>query len=167
MSDEKKTAFEQVGEFHNAFKHPAREEPTNPEDKNEHRLRMILMLEELEEVFSCMMKENTYKMCEIVKMHLYMARHLTELIPDEAFDNIDLEHLAKELTDLEVVTVGTAHIFGIDLDKTMKEVSTSNMSKLGEDGIPIYREDGKIMKGEDFEEADMSVIWKKEEVREI
>ena len=168
MSDEKKTAFEQVGEFHSAFKHPMRTNPTNPETTNDHRLRMLLMLEELEEVFSCMLKPSAFKICEIIKTQLYLARNLIEIVPDEAFREIDLEHLAKELSDLSYVVNGTAHVFGIDLDKATTEVHRSNMSKLGDGGVPVYNEAGKVMKSENYEEADMSIIWnKEEEVREV
>lgn len=60
------------------------------------------------------------------------------------------ENLAKELADLLYVTYGCALEFGIDLDKVFEEVHRSNMSKLGEDGKPIYREDGKVIKGPNY-----------------
>ena len=47
------------------------------------------------------------------------------------------------------------HAFGVDLDKCFEEVQRSNMSKLGEDGKPIYREDGKVMKGENYSPPDL------------
>lgn len=57
--------------------------------------------------------------------------------------------IADALTDILYVTYGAGHAFGIDLDKCFEEVHNSNMSKL-EDGKPIYREDGKVMKGKDY-----------------
>ena len=65
----------------------------------------------------------------------------------EALKEKDLVEVADALTDLLYVTYGAGHAFGIDLDKCFAEVQRSNMSKLGEDGKPIYNEQGKVMKG--------------------
>ena len=65
----------------------------------------------------------------------------------EALDKKDLKEVADALTDILYVTYGAGHAFGIDLDKCFKEVQNSNMSKLGEDGKPIYNEKGKVLKG--------------------
>ena len=65
----------------------------------------------------------------------------------EATENKDLLEVADALTDILYVTYGAGHAFGIDLDKCFEEVQNSNMSKLGEDGKPIYNESGKVMKG--------------------
>ena len=67
-----------------------------------------------------------------------------------AFDNDDIVEIADALTDLLYVVYGAGHAFGIDLDECFLEVHESNMSKLGEDGRPIYREDGKVLKGPDY-----------------
>ena len=64
-----------------------------------------------------------------------------------ALDNKDLLEVADALTDILYVTYGAGHAFGIDLDKCFKEVQDSNMSKLDENGKPIYNEAGKVMKG--------------------
>ena len=65
----------------------------------------------------------------------------------EAMKNNDLLEVADALTDILYVTYGAGHAFGIDLDKCFDEVQNSNMSKLGENGKPIYNEAGKVMKG--------------------
>ena len=65
----------------------------------------------------------------------------------EALKEKNLIEVADALTDLLYVTYGAGHAFGIDLDKCFAEVQRSNMSKLGEDGKPIYNEQGKVMKG--------------------
>jgi len=65
----------------------------------------------------------------------------------EAMKNKDLLEVADALTDILYVTYGAGHALGIDLDKCFQEVQNSNMSKLNEDGKPIYNESGKIMKG--------------------
>ncbi len=64
-----------------------------------------------------------------------------------AMKNKDLLEVADALTDILYVAYGAGHAFGIDLDKCFEEVQNSNMSKLGEDGKPIYNELGKVMKG--------------------
>ena len=65
----------------------------------------------------------------------------------EAMKNNDLLEVADALTDILYVTYGAGHAFGIDLDKCFQEVQNSNMSKLDENGKPIYDESGKVMKG--------------------
>ena len=74
----------------------------------------------------------------------------------EAMDNKDIKEVADALTDILYVTYGAGHAFGINLDKCFKEVQNSNMSKLGEDGKPIYNEKGKVMKGPNYFKPDLS-----------
>tara|TARA_B100000780_G_scaffold276518_1_gene245258 strand:+ start:11 stop:379 length:369 start_codon:yes stop_codon:yes gene_type:complete len=64
-----------------------------------------------------------------------------------AIENNDLLEVADALTDILYVTYGAGHAFGIELDKCFDEVQSSNMSKLDENGKPIYNDDGKVMKG--------------------
>ena len=64
-----------------------------------------------------------------------------------ALQNKNLTEVADSLTDILYVTYGAGHAFGINLDACFEEVQNSNMSKLGEDGKPIYNEHGKVMKG--------------------
>ncbi len=65
----------------------------------------------------------------------------------EAILKKDLKEAADALTDILYVTYGAGHAFGINLDDCFNEVQKSNMSKLGDDGKPIYNQDGKVMKG--------------------
>ena len=74
----------------------------------------------------------------------------------EAMKNNDLLEVADALTDILYVTYGAGHAFGIDLDKCFDEVQNSNMSKLGENGEPIYNESGKVMKGPNYFNPDLS-----------
>ena len=73
----------------------------------------------------------------------------------EAMENNDLLEVADALTDILYVTYGAGHAFGIDLDKCFEEVQSSNMSKLGKDGKPIYSENGKVMKGPNYFKPDL------------
>ena len=74
----------------------------------------------------------------------------------EAMKNNDLLEVADALTDILYVTYGAGHAFGIDLDKCFDEVQNSNMSKLDENGKPIYNEAGKVMKGPSYFKPDLS-----------
>ena len=75
---------------------------------------------------------------------------------NEAIKNKDLLEVADALTDILYVTYGAGHAFGIDLDKCFDEVQNSNMSKLDENGKPIYNEAGKVMKGSKYFKPDLS-----------
>jgi predicted HAD superfamily Cof-like phosphohydrolase len=74
----------------------------------------------------------------------------------EAMKNKDLVEVADALTDILYVTYGAGHAFGINLDKCFDEVQNSNMSKLDENGKPIYNESGKVMKGPDYFKPNLS-----------
>ena len=78
----------------------------------------------------------------------------------QAIDNKDLLEVADALTDILYVTYGAGHAFGIDLDKCFEEVQNSNMSKLGDDGKPIYNDAGKVMKGPNFYKPNLSKFVK-------
>ena len=67
----------------------------------------------------------------------------------------NLKEVADALTDILYVTYGAGYAYGIDLDKCFKEVQRANMSKLGEDGKPIYNEKGKVMKGPNYLEPNL------------
>ena len=81
----------------------------------------------------------------------------------EAIDKKDLKEVADALTDILYVTYGAGHAFGINLDRCFEEVQNSNMSKLGNDGKPIYNDKGKVMKGPNYFKPNLSkfVSWLK------
>ena len=74
----------------------------------------------------------------------------------EAMKHNDLLEVADALTDILYVTYGAGHAFGINLDKCFEEVQNSNMSKLDENGKPIYNESGKVMKGPNYFKPNLS-----------
>ena len=74
----------------------------------------------------------------------------------EAMNNKDLLEVADALTDILYVIYGAGHAFGINLDDCFEEVQNSNMSKLDENGKPIYNEHGKVMKGPNYFKPDLS-----------
>jgi len=70
--------------------------------------------------------------------------------------NKSMLEIADALTDILYVVYGAGHAFGLDLDDCFHEVHSSNMTKLGADGRPLYREDGKVMKGPNYREPDLT-----------
>ena len=87
-----------------------------------------------------------------------IKEELDELI--EAMSKKDLVEVADALTDILYVTYGAGHAFGINLDECFEEVQNSNMSKLDNNGKPIYNDKGKVMKGPNYFKPDLSKFIK-------
>ena len=85
----------------------------------------------------------------LAKLRLELTREEVEEL-NVGIEGMDIVEIADALTDILYVVYGAGHAFGIDLDECYQEVHRSNMSKLGADGKPIYREDGKILKGPNY-----------------
>ena len=115
-----KTNFDRVGEFMYTFGQTVRTKPTLPI-----KLPQVSRLR-----------------VELIEEELQELR--------KALEDNDVIEVADALTDLLYVVYGSGHAFGIDLDQCFEEVHSSNMSKLGEDGQPIFREDGKVLKGPNY-----------------
>lgn len=128
------TPLTQVEEFHKKFNHPV----SIPLDNSIMKLRYTLIKEEWNEL-----NPEIWQSMQDGKLTL---------------------NLAKEMADLVYVIYGLAITFGIDLDEAVKRVHESNMSKLGADGKPIVREDGKILKGPDYREPNMEGVFMNESV---
>ena len=92
---------------------------------------------------------------KIIKLRLNLIQEELDEF-DQALKNKDLKEVADALTDILYVTYGAGHAFGVDLDKCFDEVQNSNMSKLDENGKPIYNENGKVMKGPNYFKPDLS-----------
>ena len=96
---------------------------------------------------------------KIVKLRYdLIEEELTEL--KVAIQQKDLKEIADALTDILYVAYGAGHAFGINLDKCFEEVQSSNMSKLGKDGKPIYNDRGKVMKGPKYFKPDLNKFIK-------
>ena len=94
---------------------------------------------------------------KIVQLRIdLIEEELNEL--KEAIKNKDIVEVADALTDILYVTYGAGHSFGVNLDECFDEVQRSNMSKLGEDGKPIFREDGKVLKGPNYFKPNLKAI---------
>lgn len=129
------TNFQKVGEFMRCMGQDVKTSPMNTVDKRLINLRMVLIAEEAGE----------------------LGAEFLDLL--ESTDNPPkLRNLAKELTDLLYVVYGAGQAFGIDLDKCFEEVHNSNLSKLGNNGRPVYRDDGKVVKGPNYMAPDMRKI---------
>ena len=96
---------------------------------------------------------------KIVKLRLNLIQEELEEFR-EAVKKKDIKEVADALTDILYVTYGAGHAFGIDLDSCFQEVQNSNMSKLGDDGKPIYNDQGKVMKGPKYFKPDLSKFLK-------
>ena len=90
----------------------------------------------------------------IIKLRLKLIKEELEEL-EQALNDKNLLEVADALTDILYVTYGAGHSFGINLDACFKEVQRSNMSKLDEDGKPIYNEYGKVMKGPNFSKPNL------------
>ena len=82
-----------------------------------------------------------------------IKEELNEL--EQAMKTKNLKEIADALTDILYVTYGAGYAYGINLDKCFQEVQRANMSKLGKDGKPIYKEKGKVMKGPNYSEPNL------------
>lgn len=129
-----------VREFHEAFSLPVKDAPTIPDAKRV-ALRLRLIEEECAEVRAEF---------EIIMKKLRAESYHTA---QDVYQ--DIARLAKELSDLRYVIEGAELEFGIPGDAVYAEVHRSNMSKLGPDGQPIRRHDGKVLKGPGYTEADI------------
>jgi Uncharacterized protein conserved in bacteria len=88
-----------------------------------------------------------------LRITLHAEEH-AELI--EALAEEDREHIARELADVVYVAYGTAHAFDINLDAALAEIHRASMSKLVGAGLPLVRDDGKILKPPGFVPPDMT-----------
>ncbi len=124
-----KNKIEAVKEFHTAYKIGYRETPKADLGASKNELRFNLMKEENEEYL-------------------------------EAAQNNDLVEVADALGDMLYILCGTIIEHGMQdkIEEVFNEIQRSNMSKLGADGQPIYREDGKVLKGPNYFKPNIAEI---------
>lgn len=122
-----------VSEFHEAFQLNAQQKPTVEIPQERKKLRYELMKEENEEYL-------------------------------EAASNNDIIEVADALGDMLYILCGTIIEHGMQdiIEDVFDEIQKSNMSKLAADGKPIYREDGKVLKGPQYFKPDFNTILKME-----
>lgn len=143
-----RNSYERVREFHEVFGHPVGDRPVVPNDDRQ-ELRLALIFEEATELAEAMGFN-----AESVKTAVCTMLYHDGPVEGET----DLIGVADALGDLDYVVNGAALEFGIDLPKVTAEVHRSNMTKLGPEGKPIYRADGKILKGEGYEPPNLEKV---------
>jgi predicted HAD superfamily Cof-like phosphohydrolase len=136
----------QVGEFHNANDQPILTRPQVPSDERV-RLRLRLIAEEFFELLAAAGDD-----LGLLATSPEAFRELITCVPLK----VNLPEFADALADLDYVIEGTRLEFGIDGGPIAQEVHRSNMSKLGADGLPVRREDGKILKGHLYSPPDIA-----------
>lgn len=141
------TNFEMVREFHMAFGHPAPDTLTEPDLKTI-KLRLSLITEELSELFEAVVDKSSACGVDSSSCFKELQASIGSLIQDDI--TYDVVEAADALADIVYVTNGTAAVMGLPFDKINSEVHSSNMSKLGEDGRPIYDENAKVLKGPNY-----------------
>jgi len=129
------TNYEMVKEFHKAFNLPYPDTITTEPEESVLKLRLALIEEEFKEIFE----------------ELYGYR-----IGED--DNINVQGVAKEIADLLYVTYGFAATLGIPINQVFEEVHKSNMTKLGDDGKPVYRDDGKVLKSKNYRSPNLDAV---------
>jgi len=135
-----------VAEFHEKFGHPIAQHPNtgNPELR---ALRARMILEEvLEFCEAAGLRVEVFPRHDI-KAHKWLHDARVEPVPGQTLDIVEM---ADALGDVDYLVSGSALVFGFPHCEIMEAIHASNMSKLGEDGKPIYREDGKVMKGPNY-----------------
>ncbi len=123
------------------------------------------MVKEFHRAFSLRRKPEIPTLVEHTIEELRMKLIYEEL--QEVIDALhaeDVTNLAKELADLLYVVYGMADEYGIPIDRVFRAVHESNMTKLGADGHPVYRHDGKVIKGPNYREPDLWFILKGDSV---
>ena len=145
VSTLRRNSYNQVKKFHEVFGHPVADEPTVIDIG-----RNILRLELIREEFCELLEAAGLKDAALEIRAVYLN-------PDEDYAP-DIIGIADALGDLEYVVNGAALEHGINLPEVVSEIHRSNMTKLGPEGKPIYREDGKILKGEGFEAPDLKKV---------
>lgn len=147
--------FKDVGTFMSTFGQDVHKQFVDP-GVDIVKLRMELICEEFKEVFSEVVSSSSINGMTGKSILSTMSKLIADLTPEDI--SINHVNLSKELFDLEYVVLGAGHAFGVDQDAMFDEGQRSNMSKLGPDGKPIYRDDGKVLKGPDYFKVDAADV---------
>ncbi|VEI12365.1 Uncharacterized protein conserved in bacteria [Trueperella bialowiezensis] len=138
---------ELVRQFHHTYGLPIVDDGPNADRERIH-MRMSLIAEEFAELTGAVYGARAR---EIIENAFAEARRTD----DHSRDTVEV---ADALGDLTYVIYGMALELGIPMADVLREIQGSNMSKLGADGKPIYREDGKVLKGPDFYEPNIAKV---------
>ncbi len=143
-----------VHDFHSRFGHPIATTPTIP-DAHLRLLRVRLLMEEAAEFCAASgFPVEVY----VKKPDSDLVGVMVATVEDETAELIDIVEAADGLGDINVVTNGAALVWGIPIAAVDAAINESNMSKLGEDGKPIYDEHGKVQKGPNYRKPDIAAV---------
>ncbi len=143
--------------FHKAMGHPAPERLTSGTPA-QRLFRCRLIIEELVEFMCGLGVKDPAMLIDDILDHME-KRHSTEIDPEKHFtDEVDMVSTAHELSDVMVVCIGAAVSMGIPISSCFDAVMDSNMTKLGPDGKPHFREDGKILKGPNYKKPQIAPL---------
>jgi predicted HAD superfamily Cof-like phosphohydrolase len=145
----------QVSEFHRVYEQPIGDKPAVPDEKTV-RLRASLIAEEFVEMLEAMFGPFAYNRYGVVTATIDDLKHRIGTIIDLSPIKVDLPELADAWGDLDYVVEGSRLAFGVNGEPIAAEIQRSNLSKLGADGKPVRREDGKVLKGPNFTRPDIA-----------
>jgi len=169
-------SYSLVKQFHETFKHPVATEPT-PNTLKHRRLRVALIAEELGELCQALgvpMEISVFPVEEGERRNDADIRNCMGVVrwvgPDEICcpdHKVDLVEAADALGDLDYVVQGANLVFGFQGPLIVEEIHTSNMSKLGADGKPIWDENGKVVKGPNYCKPDVARFFQQGSLEEL
>ena len=154
MNQNSKTNNQLVKDFMTIFRQKYRSIPTDKIDLDTVKLRLKLDLEETGELVMSIVSAKKQKLFDL--LFQFIQEQIVQLDEDDI--DINLVGVADALADKEYINHGTALSFGIPLDAVFYEVHSSNLSKLDEMGMPIFRDDGKAMKGPKYQPPNISKV---------
>ena len=143
-SPKDKHTIDHVKEFHTVYGHPIAETPTIPDAKTR-LLRVKLIAEEFMEFA----KASGFPMDVVFQTGKFPGDKeisYKSVTPEHDTGEVDIVDVADGLADIDYVTQGANLVWGFPAQKIMEEVQASNMSKLDENGKPIYNDSGKVIK---------------------
>lgn len=130
--------------------------PKDEKELDTYKLRLKLSIEETFELFESVVTADQYE--QVFKPILLGINDAITLLRIEDMD-VKPVSLMDAITDIDYVNYGFANLLGLPLTQSWEEVQRSNMSKLGEDGNPVYREDGKVLKGPNYFKPDLELVY--------
>lgn len=137
------------------------DEPTTPQQMVEHfHWRFLCPVDQRE--YEVVKTRHALIKEEFHELQAEITAAMANLACGDPIESRVLGKIAKESADLLYVVYGTAVALGIDLEEAFRRVHQSNMSKLGVDNRPIFRDDGKVLKGPNYFEPDMSGTYREE-----
>lgn len=155
MSPVRPDTISKIGIFHKVFGHPLGEHPSLP-PADLRTLRIRMLAEELGELaIASGVQLILTASPEAAKAQGNQDAGVQVSAQAVVHADVDLFEIARESSDLQYVLDGTFHVYGLPKAECVAEVHRANMSKLDEMGRPIYRSDGKVMKGPNYTPPNM------------